>query len=257
LVTRALRRKVIVLIFYHVYAETYTARLPRRQEHRATPGYHGFMKSIAVVTDHAANPVGLFLKQNIEAVLSGLANVNNYYIDRMDKDGHISEDVVLVMTGEKAVQVKHALNDAKKIIVAKRTLHKKEIYRICSIPQGTRVLVVNDNHETTMEFMSLLYKIGIDHLDLVPFDPRIDYPDIRIAITPGERLFIPKHINNVLDTGHRMMDMSSFIQIMEMLQINDRVAQQRLYRYSEEQVPLESGINNQYRQLYLRNLELD
>ncbi|MGD9940782.1 MAG: sigma-54 interaction domain-containing protein [Clostridia bacterium] len=215
------------------------------------------MKSIAVVTDHAKNPVGFFLKENLETVLGGLAEVHNHYLDRQTGDFRIAEDVVIIMAREKALLVKPAVDDAKKIVLAKRTIRKSEIYRICSIPPGTRVLVVNDTYDTTMEFISLLYQIGIDHLDLVPYDPRHDYPDIMIAITPGERLHVPKHIENVLDTGNRLMDISTFIQIIDMLGITDPGLHQRLYRYSEDQVPLESGINSQYRQLYLRNLELD
>jgi transcriptional regulator with PAS, ATPase and Fis domain len=105
--------------------------------------------------------------------------------------------------------------------------------------------------------MALLYKLGIDHLDMIPFDPKDDYADAHIAITPGERLYVPKHIGTVIDTGHRFIDVSTFIQIIDMLHLTDGEIQKRLYRYSDDLVPLESGINSQYRQLYTKNLELD
>jgi len=61
----------------------------------------------------------------------------------------------------------------------------------------------------------------------------------------------------VIDTGNRLFDVSTFIQIIDMLQLTDGEIQRRLYRYSEELVPLDSGIDKQYRQLYLKNRELD
>jgi len=215
------------------------------------------MKRIAIVTDHTAHPLGHFLKKNMETILGGFIHITNRYLDEGAQGPFIDDDVVLVMTKEKAIQIKNRVVDAKRIIVANRTIRTQEIYPICSIPPNTKVLVVNDNGETTLEFMALLYKLGIDHLNLIPFDPHHDYPDVKIAVTPGEGIYVPKHIGTVIDTGNRVFDVSTFIQIIDMLQLTDREIQRRLYRYSEELVPLDSGIDKQYRQLYLKNRELD
>jgi transcriptional regulator with PAS, ATPase and Fis domain len=215
------------------------------------------MKRIAIVTDHTAHPLGHFLKKNMETILGGFIHITNRYLDEGSQGPFIDDDVVLVMTKEKAIQIKNRVVDAKRIIVANRTIRTQEIYPICSIPPNTKVLVVNDNGETTLEFMALLYKLGIDHLNLIPFDPHHDYPDVKIAVTPGEGIYVPKHIGTVIDTGNRVFDVSTFIQIIDMLQLTDREIQRRLYRYSEELVPLDSGIDKQYRQLYLKNRELD
>jgi len=193
----------------------------------------------------------------METILGGFIHITNRYLDEGSQGPFIDDDVVLVMTKEKAIQIKNRVVDAKRIIVANRTIRTQEIYPICSIPPNTKVLVVNDNGETTLEFMALLYKLGIDHLNLIPFDPHHDYPDVKIAVTPGEGIYVPKHIGTVIDTGNRVFDVSTFIQIIDMLQLTDREIQRRLYRYSEELVPLDSGIDKQYRQLYLKNRELD
>ncbi len=123
------------------------------------------MKSIAIVTDNSNNSLGFFLRQNLEEVLSGYVGVRNIFLDEYPAEHDIPDDVVLVMTKEKALDIKNRLKDAKRIIVVHRTIQKSEIYRICSIPPSTRVLVVNDSTETTLEMVSLLFKLGIDHLD--------------------------------------------------------------------------------------------
>lgn len=215
------------------------------------------MKSIALVTESYNNSLGAFLQENLAEVLSGFAQIRMYFLDRLPGDAVIAEDAVLVMTKEMAINVKNRLRDHRRIIVIQRTIKKSEVYRICSIPPATRVLVVNDNAETTIEMVSLLYQLGIDSLDLIPFDPKRDYPDIKIAITPGERIFVPKHIGNVIDTGHRFIDISTFIGLMDMLGIADGKVSERLFKYMEDLIPLESGLNNQYRTLYVKNLELD
>jgi transcriptional regulator with PAS, ATPase and Fis domain len=190
-------------------------------------------------------------------VFSGYVAINSYYLDELPPGHRIGDDVVMVTTRDKAVEVKNLVDDAKKIIIVNRTIRTDEIYRICSIPAKANILVVNDNHETTVDFMTLLYKLGIDHLGLIPFDPQIDYPEVSIAITPGERVYVPKHISTVIDTGHRYIDVSTFIQIIDTLRLTDAAIHTRLFRYSDDLVPLESGINSQYRQLYTKNFELD
>lgn len=215
------------------------------------------MKSIAIVTENYADTLGGFLRKNLLRVLDGHAEVTCYYLDKFPVEDRIRQDAVLVMTREMGVNVSSRTSDAKKIVAVSRTIGKSELDKLFSIPSGTRVLVVNDNAETTMEMVSLLLHIGIDHLDLVPFDPERDYDDIKIAITPGERLFVPKHIASVIDTGHRFIDISTFVLLIDMLGISGRRVNQRLLDYSETIVPLETGINSQYRQLFVRNLEMD
>lgn len=215
------------------------------------------MKSIAIVTNHRTSTLGPFLRKNLELVLSGFVTIRSCFLDDLVPGFRIPDDVVLTTTRDKAVEVKAWVDDARKIISVNRTIRTTEIYRICSIPANTKVLVVNDNHETTVDFMTLLYKLGIDHLDMIPFDPNLDYPDVQLAVTPGERVHVPKHIGTVIDTGHRFIDISTFIQIIDMVGLTDAEIHRRLFRYSDDLVPLESGINSQYRQLYTRSLELD
>lgn len=215
------------------------------------------MKSVAIVTNTRTSTLGPFLRKNLEMVLSGFVSIQSYFLDDLVAGFRIADDVVLATTRDKAVEVKAWVDDARKIISVNRTIRTDEIYRICSIPADARVLVVNDNHETTVDFMTLLYKLGIDHLEMIPFDPNLDYPDVHIAVTPGERVHVPKHIGTVIDTGHRFIDISTFIQIIDMLGLTDAEIHRRLFRYSDDLVPLESGINSQYRQLYTRSLELD
>lgn len=215
------------------------------------------MKTIAIVTDQERMPLGSFLRKNLETVFDGYAIIKNFYLDDPDPNSPIEAHAVLVMTVGKAVQIRHRVGDPRRLLVVNRTIQKSEVYRICSIPAGTRVLVVNDTAETTLDFIALLYKIGIDHLELLPVDSGREYVDVDIAITPGERLSVPGSIGSVIDTGNRMIDVSTFIQLFDILGLAESELQRRLYLYSDNLVPLESGLDAHYRELYLKNLHLD
>lgn len=214
------------------------------------------MKNIAVITN-TNSKLSHFLKKNLEIVFKDYVNINNYYFEELKDGDQIKDDVVMVMIREKAVEVKKYVEDSQRIIVVQRTIGEKEIYKLFSIPKNTKVLVVNDNIETTLETVSLFYQIGINHLNLVPYREGEDFSDIRIAITPGESHRVPDYIPEIIDVGDRSIDISTFIKIMNRLGIDEKDVSKRLIRYSEEIITLDRGIKEQYKQLFMKNEELD
>jgi transcriptional regulator with PAS, ATPase and Fis domain len=119
------------------------------------------------------------------------------------------------------------------------------------------VLVVNDNPETTSQTVALLHQLEIEHLHFVPYEPEGNYKDIRIAVTPGEMHRVPAHIDTVIDVGHRCIDISTFIEIIDRLGISFPELDQRLLDYSETIVALDRGVDAKYRELIVRNMELN
>ncbi|MEW8957450.1 sigma-54 interaction domain-containing protein, partial [Clostridium sp.] len=163
----------------------------------------------------------------------------------------------LVMIRERAYEVKKYVSLKSKIIVVNRTFQEDEIYKIFSIPEGTDVLVVNDNDQTTYETVSLFYEIGINHLNLMAYIDGEDYQDINIALTPGVSERVPKYINKIIDLGNRYIDISTFMQIISILDIDTIDIGKKLIKYSEKIVSLDGGIRDKYKELFLKIEELD
>jgi len=215
------------------------------------------VKRIAVVTDHSRTRLAEALRLNLEEVLGGQVEIRDCPYDALAPAEPVDADLVLVMLSSKIPRLKEHVADARRIVVVRRTLRERDVYRIFAIPSGTRVLVVNDVPETTLETVALLQQVKINHLQFVPYEVGMDCSDIRIAITPGEPAKVPAAIETVLDVGHRCIDISTFIEIINRLGIADPVVDRRLLRYSETIVTLDTGVNNQYKELYLKNTELD
>jgi transcriptional regulator with PAS, ATPase and Fis domain len=215
------------------------------------------VKRIAVVTDNSRTRLAEALRGNLEEVLGGCAEIRNYTFDTLGPGEPVEGDLVLVMVSGRIPQLKGHLADPRRALVVRRTLRERDVYRIFAIPSGTRVLVVNDNPVTTLETVALLRQLNIAHLQFVPFEPGTDCADLRIAITPGEKEHVPGGIPTVIDVGHRCVDISTFIEIINRLGIADPEVDRRLLRYSKSIVTLDTGVNNQYKELYLKNTELD
>ncbi|EET87777.1 putative sigma54 specific transcriptional regulator [Clostridium carboxidivorans P7] len=151
---------------------------------------------------------------------------------------------------------KNVLNK-ENIIVIERTLKGSEIYKIFTLPKNTKVLVVNDDRETTMEMASSLHHIGVNDLELIPYEEDKNYEDIKIAITPDEEEYVPDYINTIINVGNRHIDMSTFLKIMNKFNIEDKNVSERLIKYSDNLINLNAGIKDSYKELFVKKEELD
>lgn len=213
-------------------------------------------KSIALVTDKH-DGLAVFLEENLRLVLENHIEINMYAIESIKETDIINDDVVLVMANDRLQRITKNILDNRKHLVIRRTIKNDNVHKILSIPDGTNVLVVNDTKETTLETMKLFYKIGVTNINLVPFIEGDDYRDIDFAITPGTNKHVPDHISEIIDLGHRYIDISTFIELIQMLDMYTKDIRANLKKYSETIVSLDSGIKKEYVELYLKIEELD
>jgi transcriptional regulator with PAS, ATPase and Fis domain len=214
------------------------------------------MKSIGVVTYIHNSPVARFLKENLETVFANFVNINLYSFDELQPEKWIDDDIVLVMIKSQVLEIKKHIADVRRIVIAQRTARESEIRKVYSLPADTKVLVVNDNVETTLEMVTLLYKLGINHLNLIPYEEEKEYSDVHIAITPGESWRVPASIGTVVDIGQRYIDISTFIEIINKLEIAESEVSRRLLQYCDRIVALDPGIKKQYKELVAKNTVL-
>lgn len=213
-------------------------------------------KSIALVTDKR-DDLAAFLEENLRLVLEDYIAINRYSIENIKETDVINEDVVLVMSNDRLQCIAKNILDNRNHLVIHRTIKNDKVHEILAIPDGTDVLVVNNIKETTIETMNLFYKIGVINIKLIPFIEGNDYRDIHFAITPGTPKYVPNHISEIIDLGHRYIDISTFIELIQMLDMDTKDIRANLKKYSETIVSLNSGIKKEYVELYLKIEELD
>ncbi|MCL1027119.1 AAA family ATPase, partial [Clostridioides difficile] len=120
-------------------------------------------KSVALVNDSRKDLID-FLENNLKLVFGDSININRYFINEINDNDIINDDVILVMSVERLDKIINNILDKKKVIVVRRTFREDKIYNLLSLPQGTNVLIVNDSDETTLETISLFYKIGVTNI---------------------------------------------------------------------------------------------
>ena len=127
----------------------------------------------------------------------------------------VDTDLVLVSTGVFANKVASKVKPGIDIIIIRRTLLKDGWKKLESLPPGKTYMLVNDGRDFAIETISLIYELGARYIELIPVFPGMkDVPNIEGAITPGESQLVPDFVEEVIDIGERVVDVSTIVDIL-------------------------------------------
>ena len=203
-------------------------------------------------TSHVSSALISNLTRDLRLVFGGTVEISTVYTNELRAGEQLISDVFLIMRPGTMQELQHHISDPKKVVLVTRTVSEDAIYRLYDIPKGNRVLVVNDSPETTSETVSMLYQLGVTHLNLLPYLQKTDnLADICFAVTPGERHRVPESIPNIIDIGNRRLDMQTFLDMLPLLNLSSGSFSQALLRYADSTLELHTGIKKRYIQSYV------
>ena len=212
-------------------------------------------KTIVVVTDRLR--IAKKIEEDLHQVLTDHVRTVALTLDEADQMLEIKGDLFLFPLGNRIERVKSKIRNPDDILVVTRTFKEKELVKILEIPQNTKVLIVNDNYENTLQTVSLLYDLKIENIKMVPYKEDEYDMTINLAITPGEPGKVPSHIAKIIDIGDRCLDLSTFLKIIYRLGIVDNDVSTRLLNYSAQLINTNEGITRSYKETVIRNIQLE
>ncbi|MEL7622051.1 MAG: sigma 54-interacting transcriptional regulator [Clostridiales bacterium] len=129
---------------------------------------------------------------------------------------------------------------SKSIVLITLTFQKSQLEPLRQIPQGTRALLVNLSTNMAIETIAELNRLGITHINMIPAAPNMqELPSAQLAITPGERRYVPEGISEILDIGSRVFTCETLTEIALKLGYNWFLRSKKYHAYLETLV--ESG----------------
>lgn len=158
---------------------------------------------------------------------------------------HHIEDHVLLYSSETTKKEAASISSitGKESIVGKRTIRHDYIDRLLTIPEGERVLMVNDDDLSTIDVIESLYQLGINHVTFLPFKRgQMYYDNIKVAVSPGETHLCPSYIPTIIDIGVRPFDMATIINVMNYFQLDNSVSSKVSERYIRSMIALNRKI---------------
>ncbi len=185
-----------------------------------------------------------YYRDQLKALFKDNVDIELYSVE--DKSiSNINADIVLVSTHSIYEAVKRQVSNCSDILIADITLKKHALEKIMNIPENTKALLVNTNAEMAIDTIALIYQYGVTHIDFVPYYPgKEDFPDINIAVTPGEAKLVPKNISKIIDLGHRVLSVKTIVDIAIKLGLDYLLQTYAFQNYFEGLVENSYGIES-------------
>lgn len=182
-----------------------------------------------------------------------------YFTVKELKDRKIKSDLILTT---KSLIEEENINDyifsKSELLIAKRSLNISYLEELIKINDGTRVLLINDTKLGAYEAKSLLEEVGINSLQLIPYYAgKSEVEDVEMAINLGEEKLIPNYINDVINIGSRVVDITTIIEIAVKMNIMDDSFDFLSSHYIRELVTMGKRLNNHIEYQGRTNKKLD
>jgi len=194
------------------------------------------IKKIVLIT--GTEDTRISLSNQLQEFVRPFAIVESYAAD-ISVPPYITGDLIVLSSSLLYDEILNCIDYDKPLVVARRMINYDYVDRILMIPKGKKVLLVNDVPETTFETIDYLKKIGIDHIEYIPFYPGVELSeDFEIAITPGEIHLVPSFVKRIINIGPRLIDMTSVMEIFRKLEILDERSDTLSEKYIEKIIQL-------------------
>lgn len=207
--------------------------------------------TVAVVS--RIKKTALTISQQLTELLGNFIEFKAYSVQGwLQKDE--KADFIIVSTHILIPEVAQKTKQDTKMIILRRSLLKKSWLQIVEIAPWEKIMLVNDDRDSTFETISLLYELGARHLELIPVYPGLkNVPPLKTAISPGETHLIPPSVENIIDIGDRIVDLSTLVDLLNNFDIFNNETMAILAEYAEKIIPRNQGL--QASMLGLMNLK--
>lgn len=221
------------------------------------------MKQICVIYENCQDNYDAILdnQQTLEQLFGDLVSVKNYDVYELQEEEILEGDAFLISNQMLLSSLRHHILDYKKVILMERSIQKHAMPEIMKIPADEDTLVVNDSYASSSDTTYQLYELGINHLNLIPYDSALEasgiYRSLRYAITTGESSYVPPYIPNIIDLSYRIIGASTILRLINLLQLDMDRMLYKLNPYMNSFAMADLGYHSNYRDSFLKNMMLD
>ena len=170
-------------------------------------------KRLAIAT-WDADSVELYASQ-VRDFLGDHIQVRTYSVQGGTIDSIAPADAYLISTcaliGRGLAQI---IPDNGAVVITEVRITRESLQRLIALPRDTRALLVNINQPMATETIALLNQLGVGQVQLTPYYPGApEPPHLPLAITTGERRYVPDWVEEIIDLGPRLLSANTFIEL--------------------------------------------
>ena len=190
------------------------------------------------------------LHQQLTEMVGDLIDIESFSVE--ESIPKVFHSTLIVLPNTFTIEtVKDFIGENCEVIIAKRTLNYENVDQLLFLPEGTQALYVNDNHETVYESIETMRQLGLNHIEYVPYYPgKTNIQMNKLAITPGELEIIPDFVEKVINIGHRLIDITTIMSILDRFHLMEESGNHVSERYYRKIVDLTKNLAKAHRQLH-------
>lgn len=179
-----------------------------------------------------------FIAGQLIQFLGAYVDVKTWCLQHDDTLPYPTCDIYLGASNTIYNVVKSQLPSHKPFIIADRIINSENLDKILELVPGNRAIVVGIWEEVALSTIKTLNDLGFNYLDLIPYYPGCDMEvhgalpkDITIAITSGVNFLVPRQIKKVIDVGVRGVDISTFAELIQHLNLPIKMVNEISHNY--------------------------
>ncbi|SHK31499.1 sigma-54 interaction domain-containing protein [Paramaledivibacter caminithermalis] len=201
------------------------------------------MKKTLAIISYSLETVKIYYEQ-IKSLFADNVDVIKFCVDDEEIKRGITADIVLIPSYNALNKIRKYIKNRAEIIFVNRTISKSGFDKIMSIPKGTEVMLLDESLEMSKQMISVLYQIGIRHIDLIPgsIQERIDIKN-RILIVLGQSKNIPNEANKVINIGSSLIDINTIIDLGIKLKLDHILNRQNIKKSYKEIITANVGLS--------------
>ncbi|WP_164215282.1 sigma 54-interacting transcriptional regulator [Virgibacillus sp. YIM 98842] len=160
------------------------------------------------------------ITKQVKEILGDKIIINSITVKDLQKNTVTNEDIVVISNSQIKGLVTQLIPENCPIVIAKRDINYTNTKKLLNLPPGQQILVVNDNKSNTEETVQSLKEIVFEHNYQAYVPEETISNTVDYIVTPGEQHLLPKSLSNVIDIGYRLLSISTFEEIIDLLEIN-------------------------------------
>lgn len=192
-------------------------------------------KELAVIT--LKKDAGEIYKNQIRYFLGNNLKINLYSFE--EGNFHfVEEKLILLSVYMKHDEIAKISSPDSQILIPKLTFEKSSVDTLTLLPKNETVYMYNLSRDMALETISLAYRLGIDHLNILPCYPHMDNPPVDSTIlTPGENVLFETSTCSIINLGYRIIDISCIVEIAIKTNLEHIIKDDLIKKYMDKVTP--------------------
>lgn len=176
--------------------------------------------------------------QQLSRFLGQYINIKEWSLNDLDDlTGVVDSDTYIASSKEVYNVVRPHLPENKTIFIADRTINTEHLNSLLELNPTTKAIFATHSKETALMGIDMVNNFGINHITIYPYYPgcQMEIPsDIDTVIITGSRNLVPPSMRTVIDLGAKVLDISTFAQLIHYLQLPLRVLNRISNQYIQD-----------------------